>query len=215
MTETKEVVEAPPKPALNPVFEPLPDNIKAQIATLPPELNDRERRGQHLSPLMGRLSRATRASLSGISQKALAEQVYAKPADGGLMTTHCQIATLEQGGCKRGASIQTIKLLAHAVSVDPAVIEAINKADLQVRADRGDEVAKKALGIVEPEPTPEPTPTPTPEPTGTDVVKAEETTAKPTPPPAKKAAATTPAPPPAKKTATAPAAKPAKETVPM
>jgi hypothetical protein len=201
MTETTKEVEAP-KPKLNPVFEKLPENIKVQISTLPPYLNAKEERGQHLSPLMGRVVKATRQANGNISQKALAEQQYAKE---GWMTTHCQIATLEQGGCKRGAAVQTIKLLSFALKVPEDVIADINNADLEARAAKNDEVAKKILGIT-PEPEPAPEPEAKPEPT------AGKEVAKPTPGDvAKKAAA------PAAKKATAPAPKPeaSKDTVKM
>jgi hypothetical protein len=204
MTDTTKEVEAP-KVELNAVFAPLPDNIKLQISTLPPKLNPKDERGQHLSPLMGRLIRAIRAANGGVSQKELAEHKF-EPE---FLTTHCQIATLEQGGCKKGATTGTIKLLAHAVSVEPTVIEAINKADLEARVAAGDEVAKKVLGIKDPEPEPAKA-------TGTEVVKAEDKKddapkPTPTPPAAKKAT-------PAAKKATAPAPKPEarqKDTVPM
>jgi transcriptional regulator with XRE-family HTH domain len=168
------VTDTAVKPAgkLDPVFSPLPDPIKTQLSTLPEHLNNRDAQGNHLSPRMGRLVRAFRAANGGLSQKALAEQTF---KDAGFMTTHCQIATLEQGGCKKGANPDTIKLLAHALKVKPEVISAINEADLKARADKGDEQAKKVLGIEDPkaddekagekastEKTPTPTPTPAP-----------------------------------------------------
>lgn len=141
MTETTTEETAAPR-ELDPIFNELPDNVKQAIALLPEKLNKNEERGVHLSPRMGRLMRAFRAVNGGKSQKEIAEKLF---ADAGRMTTHCQVATLEQGGCKKGANVDTIKLLAHGLQVEESVVEAINRADLEARAAAGDELAKKIL----------------------------------------------------------------------
>lgn len=144
---------APPKlSSKDKIFQPLPENIRTMLDTLPTPFNDREKRSEHLAPRMGRVIKAIRQVNGNISQKTLAEKQYEKEKgiDGKpFRTTHCQIATLEQGGCKKGANEQTVALLAHALKVEPKVVEAINRADLEERAERGDDQAKKILGIVE------------------------------------------------------------------
>lgn len=160
MTETTTEETAAPR-ELDPIFNELPDNVKQAIALLPEKLNKNEERGVHLSPRMGRLMRAFRAVNGGKSQKEIAEKLF---ADAGRMTTHCQVATLEQGGCKKGADSYTVKLFATALGVDESVIAAINEADLRARYESGDKLAGKILGIepegdeapAEAEATPEP-----------------------------------------------------------
>lgn len=130
------------------VFEALPEEVRAQVAVVPTPQNAREAAGSHLNPRMGRLLRAFRAMNGNISQVKLAKGEKTP----GLTTTHCQIATLEQGGCKKGADTYTVKLLAAAIGVDEAVIASINEADLRDRYEAGDKLAGKILGV-EPEST--------------------------------------------------------------
>lgn len=128
-------------------FEALPEEIRTAIAVVPSPQNSREAAGTHLNPRMGRLLRAYRAVNGNISQVKVAKGEKTP----GLTTTHCQIATLEQGGCKKGADTYTVKLLATALGVDETVVSAVNEADLRERYERGDKLAGKMLGVEEPE----------------------------------------------------------------
>lgn len=142
------------------VFAALPEEIRSAVATVPTPQNAREAAGSHLNPLMGRLSRAFRSVNGNVSQVKVAKGELTP----GVTTTHCQIATLEQGGCKKGADSYTVKLFATALGVDESVIAAINEADLRARYESGDKLAGKILGIepegdeapAEAEATPEP-----------------------------------------------------------
>lgn len=143
-TSKAKQVEAPAVPT-DP-FAPLSDEVQAAIAVVPSPQNSKEAAGDHLNPRMGRLLRAFRAMNGNISQVKLAKGELTGPD---VTTTHCQIATLEQGGCKKGADPYTVKLLAAALKVDETVITAINEADLRDRAEAGDKLAQKILGVAD------------------------------------------------------------------
>jgi hypothetical protein len=134
-------VETPADP-----FVALPEAVQAAVAVVPTPQNAREAAGTHLNPRMGRLLRAFRGMNGNISQVKLAK---GELTGSDVTTTHCQIATLEQGGCKKGADPYTVKLLAKALNVDETVITAINEADLRDRHEAGDKLAGKILGVAE------------------------------------------------------------------
>lgn len=136
-------------------FAALPEQLRTAISMVPTPQNKREEEGRHLNPRMGRLLRAFRAANGGVAQTKVAGNpatgaAFVSDGDTPLFTTHCQIATLEQGGCKKGADESTIKLLAVALGVSEDVIRSLNEADLKERAEAGDSRAKKVLGIEEP-----------------------------------------------------------------
>lgn len=135
-------------------FDALPEQVRTALALVPTPQNKREAEGRHLNPRMGRLLRAFRAANGNIAQTKVAGNpstgaAFVSDGTTPLFTTHCQIATLEQGGCKKGADESTIKLLSVALAVSEDVIRSLNEADLKERADSGDKRAQKVLGIEE------------------------------------------------------------------
>jgi hypothetical protein len=151
MATPSKAAHAAPAKVETDVFAKLPKAVQEAVATVTSPQNKREAEGTHLNPRMGRLLRAFRAMNGNVAQTKVA-QGRIGDKNLGVTTTHCQIATLEQGGCKKGADTYTVKLLATALGVSEEVIAAINEADLRERHARGDKLAGKVLGIEEPKP---------------------------------------------------------------